>query len=124
MIGYVFLGCGTVFLIVAAFIFFSAIGTMYQIPFIGQEFNPVPLAACVPFLLLAAITYVIGGVSYSVGRVNPATPLVTSRKPEVTPDNMLDKLKRLKGIDDDNLTVIARNLDEITEKQNIVSQRH
>jgi len=115
VIGYTFLGCGTVFLIVAAFVFFRVMATISQVPFIGQELSPVALAPCVPYLILAAIAYVIGGVSYCAGRVNPATPLISSNEAELMSDTILDTLKRLKGIDDDNFNVINRSLDEIKE---------
>ena len=122
LIGYSFLGCGTVFLIFAVFVFFNAMGTFYQFFFISHESYQVSLAACVPYLILALVTYVIGGVSYCLRRVNPAKLPICTKKTEITPNEILGKLKKLDGIDDSNFNVIVRIPDDIPEKQNIVSQ--
>ena len=53
ILGYVFLGCGTVFLIVATFIFFNVIIPISQIPFAAQQLNPVALTDCIPFLTMS-----------------------------------------------------------------------
>ena len=122
VIGYSFLGCGTVFIVVAVFIFFNVIGTIAQFPLISHESNPVALAECVPYLILAVITYVIGGVSYCMRRVNPTTPLVPLNKIEMKSNKILRKLKKLESIDDVNLNVFITIPDEINENQHLVTQ--
>jgi len=122
VIGYLFLGSGTVFVVVAVFLFFIAIGPVTQFPLIAQDLNPVALAACVPYLILAAITYVIGGLSYCMKSVNSDTPLVAPRKIQLPSSKMLGKLKRLKGFDETYSDVYIRIPDDLTEKQYSVTQ--
>ena len=122
VIGYLFLGSGTVFVVVAVFLFFNAIGPITQFPLIGQDLNPVALAACVPYLILAAITYVIGGLSYCMKSVNPDTPLVAPRKIQLPSSKILGKVKRHKGFDETNFDVYIRIPEDLTEKQYSVAQ--
>ena len=122
VIGYSFLGCGTVFIVVAVFIFFNVIGKIAQFPLISHESNPLALAECVPYLILAVISYVIGGVSYCMRRVNPTTPLVPPNKIEMKSTKILRKLKKLESIDDVNLNVFITIPDEINENQHLVTQ--
>lgn len=122
VIGYIFLGCGTIVLIYAALAFFGIISVTSQIPYIGQTLSSFALAAVTPYLILAAIMYVIGGVSYYAGREYETTPLRYSNEAEITADDIPYRLERLERIVDNNFGVITERLDEIEEKQNIISQ--
>jgi hypothetical protein len=120
-VGYIFLGIGSVFLIIAFFIFLSMMSMFSQIPYAPQGFTLIALITVTPYLILASITYVIGGICYYVGRERVATP-IASIEANVTTRALLEKIERLEGIVDNNFNVITKRLNEIEEKQNLVAQ--
>jgi len=120
-VGYIFLGCGSVVLIYAAFTFFSVLATLRQIPYMSQIATPTALATAAPHLILASCIYVIGGVGLYMGRYNATKSIISNRR-EVTKSDFLYRLNRLEGIVDNNFNVITKRLDEIEEKQNMISQ--
>jgi len=120
-VGYIFLGCGSVILIYALFSFFSMLATLHQIPYMSQIATPTALATAAPYLVLGSVTYVIGGVGLYMGRDN-VTKSIISNSTKMTKRDFLDRLNRLEGIVDNNFNVITKRLNEIEEKQNMVSQ--
>ena len=120
-VGYIFLGCGSVILIYALFSFFSILATLRQNPYLAQTATPTALATAAPFLILASCIYIIGGVGLYMGRDNTAIS-IDSNSEKVMEGDLLDRLNRLEGIVDNNFNVITKRLDEIEEKQNMVSQ--
>jgi hypothetical protein len=121
VVGYIFLGIGSVFLIYTLFAFVSIISIMSQNPYLTPASNSIALSAIAPYLILASISYVIGGVSYNMGRKNIATSIAPN-KADVTTTSLLDKIERLEGIVDNNFNVITKRLDGIEEKQKMASQ--
>lgn len=121
VIGYVFLGCGSVLLIYALFAFFGMLSVIPQTPYLAQALTSAALAAIAPYLILGTLAYVIGSVGYYAGQEKTATP-ISSNKSNVTISATLDKIDRLEGTVDNNFNVITKRLDEIEEKQNMDSQ--
>jgi len=72
-------------------------------------------------LILGSLAYVVGGVGLFMVRDNKAFSIASSRE-KVTEEDFLDRVSRLEGIVDNNFNVITKRLDEIEEKQNMVSQ--
>ena len=67
-IGYIFLGFGTVFLVLALCVFLGLISIFSGFSFFGQASIPISLAASAPWLILASIMYVVGIVGYFAGK--------------------------------------------------------
>jgi len=72
IIGYIFLGWGSVLLIYALFVFLSMASLLSGVPFLNEA--PIALAASARYFVLAALLYVVGVVGYYAGRENVATP--------------------------------------------------
>jgi hypothetical protein len=68
-IGYIFLGFGTVFLILALFIFFGLVASL-----------PISLSASAPWLVISALMYVVGIVGYFAGKETTYTPSLEKQK--------------------------------------------
>ncbi|MFX1301082.1 MAG: hypothetical protein ACFFDE_09070 [Promethearchaeota archaeon] len=119
--GYIFLGCGSVIFIYALYAFFSMIAMLRQIPYMSQIATATALATVAPYLVLGSLMYIIGGVGLFMGRDNKAFSIASSRQ-KVTEEDLLDRVSRLEGIVDNNFNVITKRLDEIEEKQDMVSQ--
>jgi len=120
-VGYIGLGCGSVFLIVALIIFFSILTPLRQNPYLAQTATTTALATATPHLILGSLAYVVGGVALFMERDNKAFS-ISSHREKVTEEDLLDKVSRLEGIVDNNFNVITKRLDEIEEKQNMFSQ--
>jgi hypothetical protein len=125
VVGYIFLVWGSVLLISALGAFFSMISVIGQTPYLDQALISAALAVIAPYLVLAAIAYVIGGVGYYAGRKNVATP-ISSNKSNVTISATLDKIDNLEEIVDNNFNfnVIIKRFEEIEEKQKKASGKH
>ena len=124
IVGYVFLGCGTVFLILATFIFFNVIITISQIPLTAQQLSPVALTGCIPYLILATVSYLVGGTSYCTDRARLKTPPVPADRLESLPRNPLIELRKPKKPDCNlDLGIIAGDFETIKGKQNMVTCR-
>ena len=72
-VGYIFLGWGSVFLILGLLIFFGIVSIFSAAPIFSQASILVSLAASAPWFVLAALLYVVGVVGYYAGRENVAT---------------------------------------------------
>jgi hypothetical protein len=72
-IGYIFLGWGSVFLILGLLIFFGIVSIFSAAPIFGQVSILISLAASAPWFVLASLLYVVGIVGYYAGRENAAT---------------------------------------------------
>jgi len=120
-VGYICLGCGSVFLIYALFRFFSIWTPLRQNPYLAQIATTTALTIATPFLILGSLAYVVGGVGLFMGRDNKAFSIASNRE-KVTEEDLLDRVSRLEGIVDNNFNVITKRLDEIEEKQNMFSQ--
>ena len=124
MLGYVFLGCGTVFVIVATFIFFNVIIPISQILFTAQQLSPIALTDCIPYLILATVSYAIGGTSYCTGRASLKTLSVPVDRMEALQGDLLIELRKQKNPDFNlDLGIIARDFETIEGKQNMVTCR-
>ena len=77
VIGYIFLGWGSVLLIYALFVFLSMASLLSGVPFLNEA--PIALAASAPYFVLAALLYVVGVVGYYAGRENVATPTTLTK---------------------------------------------
>ncbi len=125
VVGYVFFVWGSVLLISALGAFISMISMIAQTPYLDQALISAALAAIAPYLVLATLAYVIGGVGYYAGRENAATS-ISSNKSNVTISATLDKIDNLEEIVDNNFNfnVIIKKFEEIEEKQNKASGKH
>jgi hypothetical protein len=72
-VGYIFLGWGSVFLILALLIFFGIVSVFSAAPIFGQVSILISLAASAPWLVLASLLYVVGFVGYYAGRETVTT---------------------------------------------------
>jgi len=118
VVGYIFLVWGSVLLISALGALISMISVIGQTPYFDQALISAALAVIAPYLVLAAIVYVIGGVGYYAGRENVATSM-SSNKSNVMISATLDKIDSLEeNVDNNfNFTVIIKRFEEIEEKQ-------
>ena len=123
VVGYIFLGCGSVLFISALGAFFSMISAISQTPYLAQAIISAALAAIAPYLVLATLACIIGGVGYYAGRENAATS-ISSNKSNVTISATLDKIDNLEEIVDNNFNVIIKRFEEIEEKQKTASGKH
>lgn len=125
VVGYIFLVWGSVLLISALGAFISMISMISQTPYLDQALISAALAVIAPYLVLAAIAYVIGGVGYYAGRKNAATS-ISSNKSNVTISATLDEIDNLEEIVDDNFNfnVIIKRFEEIEEKPKKASGKH
>lgn len=121
-IGYICLGCGSVFLIFALFSFFSIFVPFRQNPYLAQIATTTALAGATPLLIAGSGAYVVGGVMLLVGRDIKKAFSIVSHREKVTEEDLLDRVSRIEGIVDNNFNVITKRLDEIEEKQNMFSQ--
>ena len=118
VVGHIFLVWGSVLLISALGAFISMISVITQTPYLDQALILTALSTIVPYLVLATLTYVIGGIGYYAGRENAATS-TSSNKSNVTISATPDKIDNLEEIVDNNFnfTVIIKGFEEIEEKQ-------
>jgi hypothetical protein len=125
VVGYIFLVWGSVLLISALGAFISMISVIGQTPYLDQALISAALAVIAPYLVLAAIAYVVGGVGYYAGRENAATP-ISSSKSNVTISATVDEIDNLEEIVDNNFNfnVIIKRFEEIEEKQKKASGKH
>lgn len=72
-VGYIFLGWGSIFLILGLLVFFGIVSIFSAAPIFGQASILVSLAASAPLFVLAAFLYVVGVVGYYAGRENAPT---------------------------------------------------
>lgn len=70
-IGFIFLGWGSVLLVYALFVFFSMTSLVSGVPFLNR--TPIALAASAPYLVFAALMYVVGVVGYYAKKERVAT---------------------------------------------------
>jgi len=125
VVGHIFLVWGSVLLISALGAFISMISVITQTPYLDQALILTALSTIVPYLVLATLTYVIGGIGYYAGRENAATS-TSSNKSNVTISATPDKIDNLEEIVDNNFnfTVIIKGFEEIEEKQKKASGKH
>jgi hypothetical protein len=125
VVGHIFLVWGSVLLISALGAFISMISMITQTPYLDQALILTALSTIVPYLVLATLTYVIGGIGYYAGRENAATS-TSSNKSNVTISATPDKIDNLEEIVDNNFnfTVIIKGFEEIEEKQKKASGKH
>ena len=73
VVGYIFLGWGSIFLVLGLLIFFGIVSLFSAAPIFGQVSILVSLAASAPMFVFASLLYVVGFVGYYAGRENAAT---------------------------------------------------
>jgi hypothetical protein len=71
-VGYIFLGWGSVFLILGLLVFFGIVSIFSAAPIFGQVSILISLAASAPWFVVASLLYVVGFVGYYAGR-EPST---------------------------------------------------
>jgi hypothetical protein len=65
-VGYIFLGWGSVFLVLALTVFLSSVSLLSGVPFLNS--TPIALVASATWLIIASLAYVVGFVCYFAGR--------------------------------------------------------
>ena len=79
-IGYIFLGFGSVFLILGLCVFFGLVHIFSEVFVLNQASISIPLAASVPWLVLSALLYVVGIVGYFAGKDTVYSPILEKQK--------------------------------------------
>ena len=120
-VGYICLGCGSAILIYGLFVFLDVNATASINPILaGQIATTTALHEASPYFVGAILLYSVGGLGLYMGSDYEKSSIGYSE--ENTDENLLDRLKRLEGIVDNNFNVITKRLDEIEEKQVMASQ--
>lgn len=79
VIGYISLGFGSVFLILALLVFFGVLSVFSLTPLPDQFSISISLIASAPMLVITTLFYIVGIVGYYAGK---ETPLITGAKGE------------------------------------------
>jgi hypothetical protein len=121
-LGYVGLACGFVTLIYGLFVFFNINTAVSQNPVLaGEVAFATAIREASPYVMFSVVLVVAGFVCLYV-QSNKEDTTISSLAEKITEKDMLDRLNRLEGIVDNNFNVITKRLDEIEEKQLMVSQ--
>jgi hypothetical protein len=130
-IGYIFSGIGIIFLIYTLYLTltFKEVTTYVSyldqyVPGLSQAvqgYNQTLLLGVIaPWVIIAAISFVIGGVGLFAGRNNS-----TNRKPlnqNIQSEVLLERLGRLETIVDNNFEIVTKRVDKLEEQQKLASQ--
>ena len=121
VVSYIFLGFGSVLLVLAAFIFSNIYLPYSANPLLAPVAGSVALSASAPWIVLTACAYVVGGVGYYAGQ-DYVEESSDSEEASERASPLLDRIDRLEGIVDNNFIVITKRLDKIEETQKMSSQ--